>query len=106
MIERLIQSVINKYSNQGKIIIIYGARQVGKTTLLKSLIKETDKNSLFLNCDDPPIVDTLTNISLAELKLLTHNKEYIFIDEAQRIKNIGLTMEAIVTTLSIMGRST
>ena len=72
MIKRQLQTVIDKYINSGKIIIIYGARQVGKTTLIKSLFNE--KDTIFLNCDDPPVVETLTKISLAELNILTVNK--------------------------------
>ncbi len=95
MIKRQLQNIIDKYFYQGKIIIIYGARQVGKTTLIKSLINGNDNDTLFLNCDDPPVVETLTNISLAEIKLIITDKKNIFIDEAQRIKNIGLTLKLI-----------
>lgn len=95
MIKRQLQSIIDKYFYQGKIIIIYGARQVGKTTLIKLLINKNDNDTIFLNCDDPPVVETFTNISLAEIKLLIANKKNIFIDEAQRIRNIGLTLKLI-----------
>jgi len=96
IIQRQLKNIIDKYFFQGKIIIIYGARQVGKTTLIKSLINNSGKNTIFLNCDDPTVVDTLTNISLYEIELLIGNKTNIFIDEAQRIKNIGLTLKLLV----------
>jgi hypothetical protein len=51
---------------------------------------------MFLNCDDPPVIETLTNINLAEIELLIAKKKIIFIDEAQRIKNIGLSLKLII----------
>ena len=96
MIIRQLQKIIDKYFFKGKIIVIYGARQVGKTTLIKSIININDSDTMFLNCDDPPVIETLTNINLAEIELLIAKKKIIFIDEAQRIKNIGLSLKLII----------
>ena len=82
---------------QGKAIIVVGARQVGKTTLLNSIIKEyKDENILFLNCDEPEVKEALTNINTPNLKLLISNNRIIVIDEAQRVNEIGLTLKRIV----------
>jgi len=94
MIARKLTETIQKYLSYGKVIIIYGARQVGKTTLIQEYLK-SKKDVLQLNCDNPPTVSSLTNASLAELKMIVGNHKFVFIDEAQRVKNIGLTLKLI-----------
>lgn len=96
VIERTIQEKIKKYLFKGKIVIIYGARQVGKTTLIKEIQKEYSQNSLYLNCDEPDIRDSLTNKTSTELISFLGRKKLVIIDEAQRVKNIGLTLKLIV----------
>ncbi len=94
-IERTISKEIKKFLFKGKIIVLYGPRQVGKTTLVKNLIKDYE-NTLFLNCDEPDIRQLLENKNSTELKLLLKNKDFIVIDEAQRVKNIGITLKLII----------
>ena len=100
MIKRTITNIITKRLNKGKAIIILGARQTGKTTLIKSLFGELDNEVLFLNCDEPHVRTNLTNVSSSFLKQLIGNAKYILIDEAQRIKNIGITLKLITDELS------
>jgi len=95
-ITRKIQSEIEKYLYQGKAIIVYGPRQTGKTTLLNHLIETTLKKVKYLNCDEPDIRNQLTDRTSSELKGLIGDHEVILIDEAQRIKNIGLTLKLII----------
>jgi len=94
MIERNLQNTIKEYAKQGKVIIIYGARQVGKTTLIQEYLKKK-KDVLELNCDNPPTAASLSNASLSELKLIIGNHKHVFIDEAQRVTNIGITLKLI-----------
>ncbi len=97
LFKRTIQKYIEKYLFNNKIIVIYGARQVGKTTLLKILEKKyQDKKSLFLNCDMPDVREKLFNVTDTDLKKLFGQAEIIFIDEAQRVKNIGLTLKIAI----------
>ncbi|MCS7053365.1 MAG: ATP-binding protein [Ignavibacterium sp.] len=93
MINREIQHFIEQRLFKGKIIIIYGARQVGKTTLIKNIQQKYLEKSLYLNCDEPDIRNYLTNVTSTQLKSLIENKKLIFIDEAQRVKNIGITLK-------------
>lgn len=81
---------------KGKAIILLGARQVGKTTLLKSIINDLHNGVLYLNCDEPQTVVALTNRNAKELKLLIGSNRIVLIDEAQRVDNIGLTIKIIV----------
>lgn len=100
MIKRTITNIITKRLNKGKAIIILGARQTGKTTLIKNLFGELDNEVLFLNCDEPHVRTSLTNVSSSFLQQLIGNAKYILIDEAQRIKNIGITLKLITDELS------
>jgi len=96
MIKRQIQSSIEACFFKGKAVIIYGARQVGKTTLIKNIQKKEYPNSLFINCDEPDYRAILTDISSTELKEIVGSKNVVFIDEAHRVKNIGLTLKLFV----------
>jgi uncharacterized protein len=78
----------------GKAIILTGPRQVGKTTLIRELIAKED--FLFLDGDDITVRNMLSDINTEKLKLLIRDKKIVFIDESQRIENIGLTAKIIV----------
>ncbi len=93
MFDRLIKKRIEKNINSGKAIVVVGARQVGKTTLLKELLK--DKEYLFLDADDPATRRILTNPTTEQIRSFIGNYKYIFLDEAQRIEGIGLTLKII-----------
>ena len=101
MIERVIHDAIKNRFFQKKAILLVGPRQVGKTTLLKQIIKENNPSeSLFLNCDEPETLQMLTNVSSTELKNIIGNKKIVLIDEAQRIENVGITLKLIIDNIS------
>lgn len=95
-IPRFIEPRINKLLFKEKAIILYGARQVGKTTLLRRLQKSRPERSIYLNCDEPDIRLSLTNVTSTEIKVLFGKAQIVFLDEAQRIPNIGLTLKLAV----------
>lgn len=95
MIKRIIDAKIESKLFKKKAIIIIGARQIGKTTSVNKVLKGQD-DLLFLNGDDPVVREMLNNINTEQIKNLIAGKKYIFIDEAQRISNIGLTAKIIV----------
>lgn len=99
MIQRFILSDIMEHCHQGKAIIIIGARQVGKTTLLKELKSKMEGPVLWLDCDIPQVRSSLSNCNLAELKLLIGGNKTIIIDEAQRVNGIGLTLKIIIDNI-------
>jgi len=76
-------------------LLLYGPRQVGKTTVLKRLSKETDKRILWWNGDEPDIRADLKQATSSFLKNQLSNYDVLIIDEAQRIENIGLTSKLI-----------
>lgn len=92
LIKRKIQTTVENSLFQGKIVIIYGARQVGKTTLVKN-IQSHFVDSSYFNCDEPDIRQALTDKTSTELKHFLGDKKLIIIDEAQRVKNIGLSLK-------------
>jgi uncharacterized protein len=93
MYTRTLQETILKRINSGKAIILMGPRQVGKTTLIETILKPTEY--LFLNGDDPKIRSLLDQPSTEQIRSILGNHKFVFIDEAQRIKGIGITMKII-----------
>ena len=94
MIQRQIETSLKQDFGNGKVIVLLGARQVGKTTMIEALSRESDQ-VLMLNCDDQDDVLLLEDKSSTELKVLLSPYRYVFIDEAQRVRNIGLTIKKI-----------
>lgn len=98
MIHRTLHNIVLSKLNKDKAIILMGARQVGKTTLLKQLFQES-LDVLWLNGDELDVQNLFENISSTRLKLIFGGKKYIIIDEAQRIKDIGLKLKLITDQL-------
>lgn len=94
---KYLRTIFNQlYENIGKkpILILYGARQVGKTTLIKSILAKFS-HTLYLQGDDPKEALLLEHRSAKELSELMSGYELVVIDEAQRIKDIGTTLKLI-----------
>lgn len=94
MIHRKIEQLIENDFGKGKAIVVMGARQVGKTTLFESLT--ASDNVLSLNCDNYDDRAYLEGKTSTELRNLVGNHQVVFIDEAQRVRNIGLTLKILV----------
>lgn len=84
---------------KGKIIQLMGARQVGKSTLLKDLTQPFENDVLWLNGDESDVRRALTNTTSSALKNMTGSKKIVVIDEAQRIENIGITLKLMADQL-------
>ncbi len=94
MYKRILKQNISKKFFKGKILVITGARQVGKTTLSLELIKNiSDK---YFNCDNPTDREQLANKDLEFLRQLIGDSRVIFVDEAQKVENIGETLKLLV----------
>lgn len=99
MIEREISKrIINRLFN-GKAIILTGARQVGKTTLVKDFAAKNGMEYIYLNCDEPDVRELLNMPSSTQLRQLAGNKKIVIIDEAQRIPEIGITAKLFVDNI-------
>ncbi len=99
MILRDLQSVIENNLFKGKAIIIIGPRQIGKTTLLMQIVENSGLPSIIMNCDEPEPRELLTNTNTQKLRQLIGYKKLLLIDEAQRVKNIGLTLKLIIDNI-------
>lgn len=93
MIYRELQHKIEQRLFKGKAILVFGPRQSGKSTMIESIL--ADKDHLYLNGDDADVREILTNTSAAKLRIILGQKKILFIDEAQRISNIGLTIKLL-----------
>lgn len=105
MFDRAIQQAILDQLKQesgqpGAAVIVYGPRQAGKTTLVRALLADMP-DALSLPGDDLYIQTLLAKHELEHLKRVVGNASIVFIDEAQRIDNIGLTMKLLVDHLPI-----
>jgi len=100
MISRIIQDQITQRMGKGKAILLVGPRQVGKSTLLKSIQKEQNQDTLLLNCDEPDIRHMLENVTTDQIKALIGKNKLVMIDEAQKVEHIGLTLKLIVDGLN------
>lgn len=95
MIQRQLVKIVESRLFRKKAIIIVGPRQVGKTTLLKMLADKSDRRVLNWNCDEPDVRQKLTEPTSTQLGAETANADIIFIDEAQRVQNIGITLKLL-----------
>ena len=99
MIARTIEESIRKEINSGrKAVILLGARQVGKTTLLRSLFAEKD-DILWLNGDTSNDRLLLTAQSVEQLRVIIGKHNVLVIDEAQRVKDIGIILKLIIDNI-------
>lgn len=96
-IPRHIEKYIKNNLFKGKIIIVYGPRQVGKTTMIKEIIKEIDSVEYY-TCDDPDVRSKLQGANEKELGDFVHGKKLIVIDEAQLVSDIGITLKLMHDT--------
>lgn len=102
LIDRSIFTIIqNQLRGEPKIIIIYGPRQSGKTTLIEQLLKEEPRPYLFFNGDDIRTQDMFGTSDLDRLKKAVGETKIIVIDEAQRINNIGLSLKLLFDSLKV-----
>lgn len=91
-INRVIIQSIQEQLFKGRIILLTGPRRVGKSTLIHHLCHEHG-DYLFLDGDDPSVRQLLDTPNFEQIRLLVGGHKLIFIDEAQRIRNIGLTLK-------------
>ena len=96
MIKRLILPTLKKYLTPGKVVVLYGPRQSGKTTLLHTLSHQLPSKPLFLNGEDHRVQSWLSSQNSSIIKPYLDSYEYILIDEAQNIPHIGQNLKLII----------
>jgi predicted AAA+ superfamily ATPase len=98
-IDRIALALIYKKLQPNKVIVLLGARRVGKTKLIEKLIENTKEKFLFLNGDDVETHNLLEVQSTANFKRLLGDTKFLIIDEAQEIPNIGKKLKLMVDTI-------
>jgi predicted AAA+ superfamily ATPase len=100
MITRLLQPRISQQlQDGGKVVVIYGARQVGKTTLVQRVLADLPYRTLAINADEVRYAETLSSRDLRRLRDLVAGYDLLFLDEAQRIPEIGVNLKLLVDHL-------
>lgn len=95
-LERQLSKNILKKLQANKVVIISGARRVGKTILVKELLKEIDEPALILNGEDINVHDKLSRRSIENYRQLLGSNKILYIDEAQKIPDIGLKLKLMI----------
>lgn len=96
LIKREIQEKIEKNLWKKKIVIIYGARQVGKTTLVNQILKKYSENSGYYNCEESDVTEGLSAGTSTALKNFFGKKKLVILDEAQKIKDVGIKLKLLI----------
>ena len=91
---RAAEAVIKNWLGKGKVIILTGARQVGKTTLFRKMT-EGKKDILWMNADEAEVRERLNNTSIENLRIIIGKKKFMVIDEIQRVPDAGLMLKLI-----------
>lgn len=90
------ENVFHRLQNYSKAVIVYGARQVGKTTLCRQVLKKMNLKTLAINADEQRYINVLSSRDSRKLLELVEGYEVLFIDEAQRIPDIGINLKIII----------
>lgn len=93
MYNRQLKKELLTQLTENKIIVLIGPRQVGKTTLINEIL--SSENVLNLNGDDPSVQDLLKNVNTERLRSIVGGHQFVFIDEAQRIDGIGISLKLL-----------
>ncbi|MEK7136836.1 MAG: ATP-binding protein [Patescibacteria group bacterium] len=100
LIARALQPILRRRLQEvGKVIVLYGARQVGKTTLMREVLREVGGDALSINADEGKYVEALSSRDLRTLQNLIGRHDLLFIDEAQRVPNIGVGLKLLLERL-------
>jgi len=99
MLVRDIYSFIKEEITTGKVILIYGARRVGKTVLLEQISKDFEGKISSLNGEDYTTEMLFSERTSANYNMILENTDLLIIDEAQNIKDIGKILKLIVDTV-------
>ena len=99
-IDRILSNRIKGKLFSGKALLITGPRQVGKTSLIRHILESQAHQYAIFNADDPRIRQLLDTPNTEQIRQLIGQNRIIFIDEAQRIPNIGLTSKLIIDEFS------
>ncbi|MEE4195215.1 MAG: ATP-binding protein [Anaerolineae bacterium] len=97
-IKRTLMLQLERFLLPGKVLVLYGPRQVGKTTLVQDFLNQVELRSRFVNAETFNNREALSSQSVQKLKALLGDAELLVIDEAQKVPNIGINLKLLVDT--------
>ena len=86
----------------GKVVVIYGARRTGKTTLLQQFLRGVEEPYLLVNGEDITVQGYLASQSIEKLSAFVGSNRLLVVDEAQKVPNIGANLKLIVDHIQEM----
>lgn len=99
LIPRFYDKDLEKLAKSGKVLVLYGPRQVGKTTMVKKFLSGVKEPVFMGRGEDVALQKKLENPTIVELKSTFGDYKYVFIDEAQLIKNVGTALKLMIDEL-------
>ena len=96
LIKRLLLAQLQNALTPGKVLVLYGPRQVGKTTLVQEMLANVSRPYQYINADELVYREALASQDRRTLGDLLGENQLLVIDEAQRVPNIGLNLKILV----------
>jgi predicted AAA+ superfamily ATPase len=93
---------LKKFLQPNKVVVVYGPRRCGKTTLIKKFLETAGEPYLFVTGEDITVREYLESQSLEKLKSFVGNNRLLVIDEAQKVRDIGLNLKLIIDNVDGM----
>lgn len=98
-IPRITENLILKQIGKQKVMLLYGTRRVGKSTIIENIASKNKKNTLLLQGEDMQVATQLQKRTVANYTRLTKGKSLIIIDEAQAVPEIGKILKLMIDTV-------
>ncbi|MDR2577514.1 MAG: ATP-binding protein [Chitinispirillales bacterium] len=95
-INRLLQANIEAKLNRGKVLVIYGPRQVGKTTLARGILEKHCAGKGYFNCEENNVREALLSMDSGKMYNYFSGNEIIALDEAQSVPDIGKSIKIMI----------
>ncbi len=99
-IKRLLHAEIDKQIGKQKVVMLYGSRRTGKTTIIRDIAAKYGKNVLLLQGEDMDVATSLAQRTIANYRRLTKGKKIIIIDEAQAVPDVGMVLKVMIDNIN------
>lgn len=98
-IPRFVAKKIFSQIGKQKVLMLYGSRRTGKTTIIEEVFRQHEADTLFLLGEDVQVAEYLQNRTVANYKQLVGDKKLVIIDEAQAVPNIGKILKLMIDSM-------
>lgn len=98
-VPRFVENMMNAQIGKQKVLLLYGSRRTGKTTIIEHLLNQYQDDALMLLGEDMDVAELLQLRTVANYKQLIGSKKLVIIDEAQAIPNIGKILKLMIDNI-------